>query len=273
MIAIAREEGLPGFYRGLLASVLREMTYSALRLGLYAPIRDLSLAVLQRDSKPVGNEAPFAVKIGAGLICGCIGAAATNPADLIKVRLMVAHTQGRVGLGIAGELRELLHGPGGGIHALWRGVAPNVQRAALVTASQVGTYDEIKFRIKDTGILGTELRHDGAKEPTALHAAAAFGASFFAAAITTPVDTVKTRLMASSAPTSSIVDINLIATSTVSAQPVPSTVSALARILREEGFAGAYKGFWPTWARLCLHTVCTFTAYEALRDAVGLRPL
>lgn len=34
------EKGFTSFYKGIQAAYLRESTYTALRLGLYAPIKD-----------------------------------------------------------------------------------------------------------------------------------------------------------------------------------------------------------------------------------------
>jgi hypothetical protein len=246
--SIVREEGASGLYRGLSASLLRECSYSALRLGLYAPVRDAAIT-RQRDAASDNRTgAPFTVKVIAGLISGCTGAAVTNPVDLVKVRLMVAHTQGRAPRGIRAEFRDVASG---GVGAMWRGVGPNVQRAALLTSAQVSCYDEIKLRMKRSGLFAGETP---GSEGVLLHSAAAFWAALVAATITTPVDTVKTRMMAM-------------------AGTQRSTVRMLSRIIAEEGVAAVYKGFWPTWGRLCLHTVCTFTTYEALRSAAGLQPL
>ena len=37
---MVRTEGISGWYRGITASLLREMVYSSLRFGLYEPFRD-----------------------------------------------------------------------------------------------------------------------------------------------------------------------------------------------------------------------------------------
>lgn len=64
---IVREEGLVGLYRGLSASLLREGTYSTIRIALYQPIKDLI-----RD--PNEKYEPLYKKILAGSISGVIGA-------------------------------------------------------------------------------------------------------------------------------------------------------------------------------------------------------
>lgn len=261
--AVVRQEGPSGLFRGLAASLLRESTYSALRLGLYGPVRD----AIAPPPSTGGNGVPsFVVKIAAGLTSGCFAAAATNPADVVKVRAMVAHAQGRHGVRLASELRALLAegrvaGAAWGAAGLWRGVVPNVQRAALVTAAQVGTYDEAKGRIARSGLLA---RAEGARESPLLHFGAAVAAGLASALITTPVDTLKTRVMADGRGGAAVGGVG----------DGGGTLAALRRVARAEGGVRAlFRGFWPTWARLALHTVVTFMAYEQLRAAAGIRPL
>lgn len=134
--SIARNEGVRGFYRGLAPSLLRESTYSATRLGLYEPIRDLLVSVLVGSSSgqhqhhhhtilaspaaagapasshpPSTNAAAFSgstlskdsyvIKLLAGAISGCIGQTIANPTDLLKVRLQAATSSSNGGVAAA----------------------------------------------------------------------------------------------------------------------------------------------------------------------------
>ena len=427
LLRIAEAEGLRGLYRGLAPSLLREGSYSALRLGLYGPLKDAAMR-----SRGGGADAvpPLAVKLCAGAISGVIGCALASPTDLIKIRLQAvsegaAATPPRRGmLATAASViaRE------GGVAALWQGVGANVQRAALLTAVQVGTYDEIKGRLRraaqaaaavaaDRGRLDQQvltgsgallLRHQvvgaagvaasspvdtaafiarpticaavsssdddrthhapkltplfpaaavagsGGEAPPALsllppsaamlamgdslwaapaqllaregpplHFAAASMAGLLTALVTTPVDTAKSRLMhqgaltvnsSSSAELSSVRPVvepadakggthmpgagGRITTGTSSttvassAPPPPSprthhdryhdtlhhdryqgTLHCISCVWRAEGVRGVYAGFLPTWGRLAVHTVVTFTVYEELRRWVGMTPV
>lgn len=260
--SIVSTEGVVGLYRGLCASLLRESTYGAMRIGLYGPVRD-AIAPSQGNSATTSGSPSFYVKIMAGLVSGCVAAAATNPADIVKVRAMVAHVQGRRGgVRLADEIAALVRQDG--VLALWRGVWPNVQRAALVTAAQAGTYDEVKSMLNKSGVRWLTRQEGQRTEPLLLHVCSALCAALASALATTPVDTVKTRVMAAQT-----TDARALA----EAGSGGGTLGALSRILHTEGLAGLYRGFWPTWARLTLHTVATFTAYEQLRSAVGMQPL
>jgi hypothetical protein len=77
-LKIVRTEGVTALYKGLTASLLREGTYSTLRMGFYEPIRDF----LHIEGK--GKDVPVYKKIIAGATSGMLGSAIANPTDLIK---------------------------------------------------------------------------------------------------------------------------------------------------------------------------------------------
>jgi hypothetical protein len=174
---------LNGIYRGLFPSLLREATYSAMRLGFYEPAKQLFGA-----GDP---SAPFVLRLCAGLLSGSVAAAIANPTDLLKVRQQAASRK-RLGPGTSnqiletGELAASIFRNEGGTRALWQGVGPNAQRAALLTASQLGTYDQAKASVKAAGWL---------QEGLALHVVASMTAGLAAALVTSPVDLAKTRIM------------------------------------------------------------------------------
>ena len=107
-----------------------------------------------------------------------------NPADVAMVRMQA---DGRLPLsqrrnygGVGDAIRRMSASEG--IGSLWRGSSLTVNRAMIVTASQLATYDEAKEAIIARGAgngLGT-------------HVAASLAAGVVAA---NPVDVVKTRVM------------------------------------------------------------------------------
>lgn len=292
---ILRSEGVRGLYRGLAPSLLREASYSSLRLGLYEPMRDALALVAGAPER--GSS--LGVKFAAGATSGVIGSAIANPADLLKVRLQAA------GVGAAGgaaapspTLRLQAAGAGaaggaaapsptpaaaspagppahpppphrglasmaahivateGGVVALWRGVRPSMARAAVLTACQVATYDHIKAH------LSAHL-----DEGLPLHAACAVAAGLVASAATTPIDVIKTRLMAG------VGGSGAGRGGATGAPPPPSARAVVGALLAREGPSALYKGFLPTWMRIGPHTLTTFLVYERLRAAVGMKPV
>ena len=73
-----------------------------------------------------------------------------------------------------------------GIRGLWKGTVPNMQRAAILTASQLSSYDAFKHAVLDRGWM---------KEGLFLHSISSIFAGTVCAITTAPVDNVKTRLM------------------------------------------------------------------------------
>lgn len=66
--------------KGIVPSLLRETSYSSIRLSLYEPIRD---HIMTDEEKKHG--APLLKKFLAGATSGAIGSGLANPADLVKV--------------------------------------------------------------------------------------------------------------------------------------------------------------------------------------------
>lgn len=137
---------------------------------------------------------------------------------------------------------------------LFRGVVPTVQRAALLTATQLGTYDEIKQ---------TLLRGGFFREGPLLHFCSGSVAGLGVAFVTSPVDTIRTRWVKFSysvsflsfviiydlfAPCHSIMN-QPIDTATGKGALYRHSLDCLVKTIRTEGFFAIYKGFFAQWLR------------------------
>merc|ERR1719401_553942 len=138
---------------------------------------------------------------------------------------------------------------GGGVLSLWRGSGPTVQRAALLTASQVPTYDHVKHMIIDNGYM---------QQGYVCHFVCSMIAGVVAAAVTSPVDLVKSRVMV---------------------QPIDAagrgllysgTLDCFRKVVQKEGALALFKGFNMQWLRLGPHTTISLMAFEQLRSLMGL---
>lgn len=58
---IAASEGIPAFWKGLFFAYGRELSYTSIKLGAYAPVR---------DALGAGKDSPFYMKFLAGAITG-----------------------------------------------------------------------------------------------------------------------------------------------------------------------------------------------------------
>jgi len=222
---MVRDEGLSAFFKGLAASLLREATYSTIRMGGYEVCKTY-LGALDPSSAPLWK------KITSGAIAGAFGAAIANPTDLVKVRMQADTGKCPSGKGprykntwSAFKAIYLSEGPAG----FFRGIGPTTQRAALLTAAQLSSYDHTKqlmfrFRwIKEDNIY--------------VHFCASMVAGLVAAAVTSPVDVVKTRVMNQPV---------------IGGRPTLylSTVDCVRKTVKAEGLLSLYKGFVPNWIRI-----------------------
>ncbi len=185
---IARSEGLSGLYSGVPAALLREMIYSGIRLGIYDPIKDLLSTPDSAENRGTGIGMPLWKKITAGAAAGMIGASIANPTDVVKIRLQAqAFTGTRAYTGTFHAFKTIWQSEGG-LPGLYRGVGPTTQRAVLLTASQVPTYDHTKHFLLSHSELGFV---EGRKT----HLTASFIAGLVCATVTAPVDNIKSRYM------------------------------------------------------------------------------
>ncbi|KAG9135286.1 hypothetical protein Leryth_015187 [Lithospermum erythrorhizon] len=237
-IKIVQQEGISALFSGISATVLRQTLYSTTRMGLYDIMKKK-----WTDSRT--NTFPLMHKITAGLIAGGIGAMVGNPADVAMVRMQA---DGRLPLSERRSYKSVIDAitqmsKSEGIASLWRGSSLTVNRAMLVTASQLASYDQFK-----EAILEKELMKDG----LGTHATASFAAGFVAAVVTNPVDVIKTRVM------------NMKMEPGMAA-PYNGALDCAMKTIKAEGPMALYKGFIPTISRQGPFTVVLFVTLEQVR--------
>ncbi|RSL77389.1 hypothetical protein CEP51_009107 [Fusarium floridanum] len=224
---IIKTEGPLGVYSGISASLLRQMTYSTVRFGIYEEMK-------QR----VGNDASFLSLIAMATSSGFVGGIAGNFADVLNVRMqndvaLPVHQRRNYKHAIDGAVRMAREE---GLASYFRGWLPNSSRAALTTASQLATYDVAKRLLMEHTPLGDTLT---------TQLSASFIAGLTAATVTSPIDVIKTRVM------SSMGDVGVW-------QMVKS-------ISRSDGPAWVFKGWVPSFLRQGPHTICIFFFLEMHR--------
>lgn len=188
---------------------------------------------------------PLVRKIEAGLIAGGVGAAIGNPADVAMVRMQadgrLPPAQQRNYKSVVDAITRMAKQEG--VTSLWRGSSLTVNRAMLVTASQLASYDQFKEMILEKGVM---------RDGLGTHVTASFAAGFVAAVASNPVDVIKTRVM------------NM----KVEAGKEPPYAGALdcaLKTVRAEGPMALYKGFIPTISRQGPFTVVLFVTLEQVR--------
>lgn len=80
ILKVSRQEGPKALYKGMSPALLRQASYSSIRMGIYEPIRNLI-----SSGKPA-DQITFFERTLAGGTAGALGIMIANPTDLIKIR-------------------------------------------------------------------------------------------------------------------------------------------------------------------------------------------
>lgn len=169
---IAKNEGLGAFYKGLVFAYGRELSYTSVKLGAYAPVR---------DALGAGKDAPFYLKFLAGALTGGGGSIIGNPFDVMKTLAQTnAGESGGLGTLVGNMYRDQ------GIGGFYRGVQVNVARACVLNATKMGCYDLTKGYVTEaTGWKRKDVRTSFAS---------AFVAGFFMTINVAPWDMLRTKV-------------------------------------------------------------------------------
>ncbi|EGX93047.1 mitochondrial dicarboxylate carrier, putative [Cordyceps militaris CM01] len=230
-VHILKNDGLIGLYSGISASLLRQLTYSTVRFGVYEELKT-------RYTR-TGRTAGFPALTAMAMTSGFLGGVAGNFADVLNVRMQhdaaLPPAQRRNYKNALDGMVRMARDEGL-VSSYFRGWLPNASRAAVMTAGQLATYDTFKRLLLEYTPLGDTMT---------THFTASFLAGLAAATATSPIDVIKTRVMSSS--------------------KKQGIVQVIGDISRTEGMRWMFKGWVPSFLRLGPHTICTFLFLEAHR--------
>jgi len=238
-VNIVKNQGVLALYSGLSASLLRQLTYSTTRFGIYDTAK--------KYVSPNGEHISFFQRVGMAAGAGFCGGIVGTPGDMINVRM-----QNDIKLPID-QRRNYKHAIDGliqvarseGIFKLFNGAEWAASRAVLVTVGQLCFYDVIKAKLLDTPYFEDNLT---------LHFTSSLGAGTIATMMTQPLDVLKTRAM--------------------NAKPGEfNGALGLVTFTAKQGPQAFFKGFIPAFVRLGPHTILTFIFLEQLRLNFGVNPL
>ncbi|KAI8609070.1 hypothetical protein BC830DRAFT_1071315 [Chytriomyces sp. MP71] len=234
--SVIASEGPFVLYKGLEASMLRQVTYSTARFGVYEEAKK------RIASSSLNDFSPLLARIAAASIGGVVGGVVGTPADLTNVRMQadgqLPPTQRR-------GYKTAFHGlyniaKHEGPRALFTGLGPNVIRAIPMTAGQIATYDTVKAEMLASGYFRDNLT---------THFLASVAGAFAATTLCAPIDVIKSRIMAQKG------------------VEYAGTWDCAKQIARKEGFLAFFRGWTPAFARLGPHTILTFMIMEQVKKA------
>lgn len=131
-------------WQGITPAIWRHTIYSGVRMTFYEFLREDVLGKNKDGTIPV-----WKATLG-GVTAGGFAQFLATPADLVKVQIQMEGRRRLQGLpprvhGTWDALTKIYRA--GGVRGLWKGWAPNVQRAAFVNMGDLTTYDTAKHLI------------------------------------------------------------------------------------------------------------------------------
>ncbi|KAH8086608.1 mitochondrial carrier [Cristinia sonorae] len=227
--------GIRSLYTGLSASILRQMTYSLVRLGSYDSIKS---TLTQNGPASSGKL------LLAAMLAGALGGIAGNPADILLVRMTSdvvrpPEKQYKYSNALTG-LISLVKAEG--LPGLVRGLGTNTTRAILMNGSQVGSYDFVKTKLLAAPLPVIDYQ---LQDNLLCHVISSVAAGTVATTVCAPADVLRSRVMSASGK-SSVFDM-------------------IKQSWQNEGPRFLFKGWTPAFVRLGPNTVLMFVFYEQLK--------
>ena len=232
---VVAEEGVLTLYSGLSAGITRQIFYATSRFGLFEVFRDTMAKYRETD---------LVSRLATGCLSGAAAAFISCPAEVSLVRIsndkalpVESRRNYKSVFDAAVRIAKTE-----GIATFWRGSAPFVNRAMLVGATQVGTYDQFKEMYANAGV------------PKGIPNVfcASMTAGLIYSLITMPFEAVKNRMaFQTPGPNGELM--------------YKTTLQSMKRIIQTEGFLSFYSGYLAYYGRCGGHTVLMFIAVEQLR--------
>lgn len=242
--SIKLENGLKGFYRGIGPAIMRESTYTSLRIGLYGPIKQLF---------NINSDSNFFLKFMAGSASGLIGSIAGNPFDVLKTKMIAnatlnittnstSPTSPTSPITTKSLITDIYQT--NGLKGFYKGLSANLMRACVLNGTKMACYDQIKESIVKLNIVKNDL---------VVQFVSAFFSGFCMSITVTPFDMIRTKLMS---------------------QPIDQKIyngfyDCVKKIVKQNGPMSLYTGFIPIWMRFAPATTLQLVIFDQLKTRLG----
>lgn len=230
---VAATEGAGALYNGLSAGIMRQLSYTTLRVGIFNNLRDY-WADKERSwwNGTVAN----------GILAGAVGSGLACPVEVSLVRMQVdgklPADQRRGYKNVFDALFRIFKEEG--VAGAWRGVGPTMSRAIVITVTQLGTNEEVKSKLsKDYGLKGFSLV-----------ATSAIISSVVVCVASNPMDTAKVRMQQQKPDPET------------GKMPYPNMAVTIMKMVQNEGPLALWKGLFPWYIRGGGHTIFLFLFLE-----------
>eukprot|EP00252_Welwitschia_mirabilis_P004628 TRINITY_DN14934_c1_g1_i1.p1 TRINITY_DN14934_c1_g1~~TRINITY_DN14934_c1_g1_i1.p1 ORF type:complete len:321 (+),score=59.63 TRINITY_DN14934_c1_g1_i1:408-1370(+) len=244
---ILKADGVLGLYRGFGTVIVGAVPGRVIFLTALETTKAISLKIMEKTSLPEATQVALANGF-AGMISSIAAQSVFVPLDVISQRLMV---QGMTytakyngGLDAAKRILKT-----DGVRGLYRGFGMSVvtySPSSAVWWASYGTSQRLIWRsIGYKGEDSSKMPSQG--EIVLVQAGSGIFAGAVASLITTPLDTVKTRLQV------------------LDTKSRPSVKQTIKRLIDEDGYWGFYRGLGPRFFSMSAWGTSMILAYEYLK--------
>ncbi|GER28432.1 mitochondrial substrate carrier family protein [Striga asiatica] len=245
---IIRNDGFPGIFRGFGTSAIGSLPGRVLALTSLEMSKDMTLKYTEGLNMPEATRIGFANGV-AGMVSNLVSCVYFVPLDVICQRLMVQGLPGTTSCsGPLDVARNVIKAEG--IRGMFRGFGLTAVTQSPASALWWGAYGAAQH------IMWRSLgyRDDLEKKPShveliGVQATAGMVAGACSSVITTPIDTVKTRLQ--------VIDDYGVGR--------PSVMKTTKALLKEEGWKGFYRGFGPRFLNMSFYGTTMIVTYELIK--------
>ncbi|XP_060197506.1 uncharacterized protein LOC132626604 [Lycium barbarum] len=251
---ILKSDGTPGIYRGFGTSAVGSLPGRVLALTSLELSKDMMLKYTQ------GLNMPEATRVGvangfAGMVSNLVSCVYFVPLDVVCQRLMVQGIPGsKPCTGPFDVIRKVLKAEG--VRGMYRGFGLTAVTQSPAQALWLGAYGAAQHMIwRNLGYGDNVDKKPSHMEMVAVQATAGLQETLdlFAGAcssvITTPIDTIKTRLQ--------VIDDYGVGR--------PSVLKTTKALLREDGWKGFYRGFGPRFLNMSFYGTTMIVTYEIIK--------
>ncbi|XP_030468971.1 uncharacterized protein LOC115687514 [Syzygium oleosum] len=244
---ILRNDGVPGAYRGFGTSAVGSLPGRVLALTSLEVSKDTTLKYMERFDMPEATRVGVANGV-AGMLSNLVSCVYYVPLDVICQRLMVQGLPGTASCnGPFDVVRKVMKVEG--VRGLYRGFGLTALTQSPASALWWGAYGAAQHIIWRSLGYKDEMEKPSHTEMVTVQATAGLLAGACSSIITTPVDTVKTRLQ--------VMD-NF-------SGGRPSVLNTTKTLLKEDGWWGFYRGFGPRFLSMSLYGTTMIVTYELIK--------
>ena len=235
---MANGKGLRQFYKGLDSALVRQVTYTTTRLGVYKTL-------FNREQQLNGSVSVFKKSV-FGLAARFIGSIVGNPADLILIRLQSDSSlpieQRRNYTGFGNAFSRIVKDEG--VPALWKGSGPTICRAMVINFAMLGPFDQVKEFLN---------KRTNTKDTLSTRLTAAAVAGFLSSFFSLPFDNAKTK-------------IQKMTIRPDGTYPYNGLVDCLRKTVVNEGLSKLWVSFPTFYVRIAPHAMISLLCQDFLSD-------